>query len=73
MSQAFGLKVGDVVRFKYEYYKNNPKGLHEIVDVHDTEEFEYTVTVNECDSEFKAKHKDLILVCSAQDRTDITA
>ena len=59
-------KIGDIVRFKHD---KHIFGLHEVTG--EDANGEITVTPNECNSEFYANRKDLIFVCSKEDRKDI--
>ncbi len=61
-------KTGDVVRFKDNTHS---LGLHENTDVYDKQAYQYSVTNDECLSGFYARHNQLILVCSVEDRKDI--
>jgi len=60
--------VGDIVRFKDNSHN---LGLHEITEVYDKDAYQYSVTNDECFTEFYAKHNDLIFVCSKELRQDI--
>jgi hypothetical protein len=60
--------IGDIVRFKLG---RGQDGLHEITDVYNDKVYQYTVTNDECNSEYYAKHEDLIFVCAFKDRKDI--
>jgi hypothetical protein len=64
--KALEYKTGDIVRLN----ESERKGLYEIVDCMD-KSGDYTVTNDECDSEYYAHHSHLILVCSVKDRKDI--
>jgi hypothetical protein len=59
-------KEGDIVRFKHDV---QIYGLHEVTGF--SADNEITLTVNECNSEFYADEKDLILVCRFELRSDI--
>ncbi|HDR7486358.1 MULTISPECIES: hypothetical protein [Bacillus cereus group] len=59
--------TGDIIRFKDEKIY----GLFEITGVIEEDTYQYTVTSDECDTEYYAKHKDLIFVCHRSDRKDL--
>ena len=61
-------ELGDIIRFKYEVKDRD--GLYEIVSPFESNR--YWVTNDECNSESLANHDDLILVCKARDRKDIS-
>ena len=58
--------IGDIVRFKHE---KEIFGLHEVTGY--SVDGEITLTKDECNSEFYADEKDLILVCRFGFRNDI--
>lgn len=61
-------EIGDIVRFMY---KKEIFGLHEVTG--ESANGEITVTINECNSEFYADEKDLIMVCPIADRKDLSS
>jgi hypothetical protein len=61
-------QIADIVRFKPE---EEEFGLYEVTGYSADEEI--TITNNECNSECFADENALILVCSVQDRKDITS
>lgn len=61
--------IGDIVRFKLG--RGQKDGLHEITEVYNDKVYQYAVTNDECNSEYYAKHDDLIFVCAYKDRKDI--
>lgn len=65
MSERY--QIGDIVTFN-----GSPSlGLWEITGQYDKSAYQYSITNNGCDTEKYAKHRDLILVCSVNDRKDI--
>lgn len=60
--------IGDIVRFND---KSRGLGLHEITGVKANKTQQYTVTKDECASEFEANHEELILVCTRSQRRDL--
>jgi hypothetical protein len=60
-------KIGDIVRFK----DREKKGLHEITGTYEDQVYQYSVTNDECDSEFYARSNQLVFVCSIDDRKDL--
>lgn len=62
-------RMGDIVRFKLG--RDGKDGLHEITDIYKDKVYQYSVTNDECNSEYYAKHEDLIFVCAFKDRKDI--
>lgn len=61
--------TGDIVRFKHG--KGKKDGLHEITGVYHNKIYDYSVTNDECNSEYLAFHDDLIFVCSYLNRKDV--